>query len=138
MDGDSCADEGQLNLYSIVQQQKALLVLAQEQIQIVELEQRLIQAEAARSGCLANYKERQSAKGDQSCGTIRSHCSRRRRTTLLPSWRRRMPSSMSLRLVVCPVSQAFPDVNRRDRLLKQTLLSHINAQPSSSPTSSLP
>jgi hypothetical protein len=33
----------------MVQQQKALLVLAQEQMQVIELEQRLVQAEAARS-----------------------------------------------------------------------------------------
>ena len=33
----------------MVQQQKALLALAQEQMQIVELEQRLVQAETAKS-----------------------------------------------------------------------------------------
>ena len=43
-------EANQLNLYSLVQQQKALLALAQEQIQVVELEQRLVQAEASRSG----------------------------------------------------------------------------------------
>lgn len=36
----------QLNLYSAVQQQKAVLALAQEQMQIIELERRLVQAEA--------------------------------------------------------------------------------------------
>jgi len=38
----------QLNLYSAVQQQKAVLALAQEQMQIIELERRLVQAEAER------------------------------------------------------------------------------------------
>jgi hypothetical protein len=38
----------QLNLFSLVQQQRALLALAEEQIHIVELEQRLVQAETAR------------------------------------------------------------------------------------------
>ena len=39
----------QLNAFSIVQQHKALMALAEEQLQVVELEQRLLQAEAARS-----------------------------------------------------------------------------------------
>jgi hypothetical protein len=38
----------QLNRYSAVQQQKAVLALAQEQMQIIELERRLVQAEAER------------------------------------------------------------------------------------------
>ncbi|KAK4688070.1 hypothetical protein P7C73_g2034, partial [Tremellales sp. Uapishka_1] len=38
----------QLNLHSMLQQRKALLALAQEQMQVVELEQRLVQAEAAK------------------------------------------------------------------------------------------
>lgn len=37
----------------MVQQQKALLALAQEQMQVVELEQRIVQAEAARSELVA-------------------------------------------------------------------------------------
>ncbi|WWC68741.1 uncharacterized protein I206_102675 [Kwoniella pini CBS 10737] len=45
-EGDGMKDE--LNLHSIIQQQKALLAVAQEQMQIVELEQRLIIAEKAR------------------------------------------------------------------------------------------
>ncbi|KAK8861474.1 hypothetical protein IAR55_002295 [Kwoniella newhampshirensis] len=45
-EGDWMRDE--LHLHSIVQQQKALLALAQEQMQVVELEQRLVQAERAR------------------------------------------------------------------------------------------
>ncbi|WVF67119.1 hypothetical protein IAT40_001864 [Kwoniella sp. CBS 6097] len=45
-EGDGMRDE--LHLHSIVQQQKALLALAQEQMQVVELEQRLVQAEKAR------------------------------------------------------------------------------------------
>lgn len=38
----------QLNLHSLVQQQKALLALSEEKLQMVELEQRLVQSEAAR------------------------------------------------------------------------------------------
>jgi chromosome segregation ATPase len=38
----------QLNLFSLVQQQRTLLALAEEQIHVVELEQRLVQAETAR------------------------------------------------------------------------------------------
>ncbi|ORY29505.1 hypothetical protein BCR39DRAFT_169196 [Naematelia encephala] len=50
---ERCQAEGEamrqeLNVHSVVQQHKALLVLAQEQMQIIELEQRLVQAEAAR------------------------------------------------------------------------------------------
>ncbi|WRT65578.1 uncharacterized protein IL334_002523 [Kwoniella shivajii] len=44
--GDVMRDE--LNLHSMVQQQKALLALAQEQMQVVELEQRLLHSEKAR------------------------------------------------------------------------------------------
>ncbi|WWC87760.1 uncharacterized protein L201_002652 [Kwoniella dendrophila CBS 6074] len=45
-EGDGMRDE--LQLHSMVQQQKALLALAQEQMQVVELEQRLVNAEKAR------------------------------------------------------------------------------------------
>ncbi|WWC60188.1 uncharacterized protein I303_102753 [Kwoniella dejecticola CBS 10117] len=45
-EGEGMRDE--LNLHSIVQQQKALVALAHEQMQIVELEQRLVIAEKAR------------------------------------------------------------------------------------------
>ena len=52
LDGDK-ASQGliveQLNLFSVVLQQKAISALAQEQMQIIELEERLIQAEAGRS-----------------------------------------------------------------------------------------
>ncbi|CAD6583673.1 MAG: hypothetical protein TREMPRED_003614 [Tremellales sp. Tagirdzhanova-0007] len=46
-EGDGMRDE--LNLYSLVQQHKALLALAEEQLQIVALEQRLLQAETAKT-----------------------------------------------------------------------------------------
>lgn len=42
------AERSQLNMFSLVQQQRALLALAEEQVQLVELEQRLVQAEAQR------------------------------------------------------------------------------------------
>ncbi|KAL1409543.1 hypothetical protein Q8F55_003527 [Vanrija albida] len=50
---ERCKAEGlgmrqELNLYSLVQQQKAVLALADEQLQIVELEQRLLKAESER------------------------------------------------------------------------------------------
>ncbi|WVR03927.1 hypothetical protein IAU60_000926 [Kwoniella sp. DSM 27419] len=45
-EGDNMREE--LHLFSMVQQQKALLALAQEQVQVVELERRLVQAEQAR------------------------------------------------------------------------------------------
>ncbi|WOO79546.1 Laminin subunit beta-2 [Vanrija pseudolonga] len=50
---ERCKTEGvgmrqELNLYSLVQQQKAVLALADEQLQIVELEQRLLKAESER------------------------------------------------------------------------------------------
>ncbi|OCF74860.1 hypothetical protein I204_03703 [Kwoniella mangroviensis CBS 8886] len=45
-EGEGMRDE--LHLHSMVQQQKALLALAQEQIQVVELEQRLVNADKAR------------------------------------------------------------------------------------------
>ncbi|KAL7419715.1 hypothetical protein Q5752_005631 [Cryptotrichosporon argae] len=45
-EGEGMRDE--LNLYSAVQQNKALLALAQEQMQMLELEHRLVVAEAAR------------------------------------------------------------------------------------------
>ena len=46
----------QLNLYSAVQQQKAVLALAQEQMQLIELERRLVQAEAERGVFTENVR----------------------------------------------------------------------------------
>ncbi|KAK1927426.1 hypothetical protein DB88DRAFT_477989 [Papiliotrema laurentii] len=45
-EGEKIREE--LNLHSVVAQQKALLAVASEQLQIIELEQRLVQADAAR------------------------------------------------------------------------------------------
>lgn len=52
----TCTDE-KLNLHSTVLQQKAVLALAQEQMQVIELERRLIQAETERGEYLPDTIE---------------------------------------------------------------------------------
>jgi hypothetical protein len=48
----------QLNIVTVLHQQKALLVLAEEQLHVVELQQQLVKAEQARGELLCSYRGR--------------------------------------------------------------------------------
>lgn len=84
----------QLNLHSEILQQKAALVLAQEQMQIIELERRLVQAEAEKGKYGLSFVCR-FLLIRQSYEITASRCSRPRRRRCLPRLRRRMGSSRS-------------------------------------------